>query len=198
LVWCTGINRFISKFILIVTIRLLNKIMNDSELIDEIMISLRRVIRAIDQHSRTLIQTHGLTGPQALMLTEIARSDGITGSELAKRASLSQATVTDVVKRLEAKGLIARGRDEKDKRKFVLVATEKGKDLIKDSVPLLQERFAKRLLELKDWERTQLLASLQHIAEMMNAEDMDASPVLASGALTATAQAVEEAVSPPE
>lgn len=167
---------------------------NNEGITEEILIALRRIIRAIDQHSRKLIQSHGLTGPQALMLTEIVRSEGITGSELAKRISLSQATVTDVVKRLENRKFLERSRDQEDKRKILLKATSQGQILVKKSVPLLQEQFEARLSELGDWEQTQLLSSLQRIAEMMNAKDIDAAPVLTSGAITATAKAVEDVV----
>jgi len=168
----------------------------NAEITEEILIALRRVIRAIDQHSRNLIQTHGLTGPQALMLTEIVRSGEITGSELAKRVSLSQATVTDVVKRLESRQLLERIRDDVDKRKVMLKATAQGVALLKSSVPLLQESFVTRLMDLKEWEQTQLLSSLQRIAEMMNAENLDAAPVLTSGAITASAEALEDVVVP--
>ncbi|MES9947272.1 MAG: MarR family transcriptional regulator [Candidatus Thiodiazotropha sp.] len=99
------------------------------------------MIRAIDRHSRNLVQSHGLTGPQALLLTEIVRNGSLTGSELAKRISLSQATVTDVVKRLESRKLLERKRDSIDKRKVLLRATEQGEILVKQSVPLLQEKF---------------------------------------------------------
>ncbi len=163
---------------------------------ENILIALRRVIRAIDQHSRNLIQSHGLTGPQALLLTEIVRSQVLTGSELAKRVSLSQATVTDVVKRLENRGLLERSRDQSDKRKMILRATVQGEALVKQSVPLLQESFQNRLNELKDWEQNQLLSALQRIAEMMNAEDLDAAPMLTSGAITASPQAVEDVINP--
>lgn len=163
---------------------------------EDILIALRRIIRAVDQHSRTLVASHGLTGPQALLLTEIVRNGTLTGSELAARVSLSQATVTDVVKRLETRGLLQRHRDEKDKRRIQLQATDEGVVLVQRSVPLLQERFQHRLADLRDWEQTQLLASLQRVAELMNAEDLDAAPMLTSGAITATPQALEEALSP--
>jgi hypothetical protein len=66
--------------------------------------------------------------------------------------------------------------------------------LVKQSLPLLQERFEKRLSDLKDWEKMQLLSSLQRIAEMMNAEDIDASPVLASGSITASVETIEKPI----
>jgi DNA-binding MarR family transcriptional regulator len=170
----------------------------NSDITESILIALRQVIRAIDQHSHNLVQSHGLTGPQALLLTEIVRRGALTGSELAKHASLSQATVTDIVKRLEGRGLLERTRDTVDKRRQLLKATDQGELLIKQSVPLLQDRFQARLADLKDWEQTQLLASLQRIAEMMNAEGLDAAPMLASGALTASPEAIKEATQPPE
>lgn len=167
-----------------------------SNLSDDILIALRRVIRAIDQHSRKLVQSHGLTGPQALILNEIVRNGPLTGSILAKNISLSQATVTDIVKRLEQKQLLTKTRDNVDKRKLYLAPTEQGNQLILMSVPLLQESFEKKLSELKGWEQTQLLASLQKIAEMMNAEHLDAAPMLTSGAIDATPEAVKEAIDP--
>jgi DNA-binding MarR family transcriptional regulator len=169
---------------------------DELDITENILIALRRVIRAIDRHSRNLVQSHGLTGPQALLLKEIVRNNKMTGSELAKRVSLSQATVTDVVKRLESRGLLEKSRDPVDKRKIILRGTARGEALVRQSVPLLQERFQARLSELRDWEQTQLLSSLQRIAEMMDAEDLDAAPMLASGAITASPKAVEEAVAP--
>lgn len=169
----------------------------DGDISEEILVALRRIIRAIDLHSRELVISHGLTGPQALLLTEIVRAGSLTGSDLAARVSLSQATVTDVVKRLEARGWLQRSRSEKDKRRVMLKATEEGAALVKQSVPLLQDRFQQRLARLREWEQLQLLSSLQRIAEMMNAGDLDAAPLLASGEITATATAVEEALSPP-
>lgn len=161
-----------------------------ADITDDILVALRRVIRAIDLHSRKLAQSHGLTGPQALLLSEIVRSGSLTGSELAKRVSLSQATVTDIVKRLEKRNLLERAQDTGDRRKFLLRATEDGQMLVNKSLPLLQERFQSRLAGLKQWEQTQLLASLQRIAEMMDAEDLDAAPLLTSGPVTASAEAI--------
>ena len=163
---------------------------------EAILIALRRVIRAIDQHSKQLVHSHGLTGPQALVLNVIVHNAPLTGSALARSVSLSQATVTDITKRLEQKGLLIKRRDDTDKRKFHLFPTDRGRAIIRMSVPLLQERFAQRLAELKEWEQTQLLASLQRIAEMMNAEDLDAAPLLTSGAMNATPEAVREVVDP--
>lgn len=145
------------------------------------LVALRRVIRAVDLHSRSLVQSHGLTGPQSLILRDVIGAGGLTPGELARRVSLSQATVTDIVKRLEARGLLQRARDEVDRRRVLITATADGESLHASAPPLLQETFVRRFGALRDWEQSLLLASVQRIAELMDAEDLDASPVLTSG-----------------
>lgn len=141
---------------------------------DDIMVALRRIIRAIDLQSRQLVRSHGLTGPQALLLKEVMLAESITVGQLADRVSLSQATVTDILLRLEKRNLIERQRAQDDKRRVLVRITAAGKALMKHSVPLLQESFVNKLNELQSWEQTQLLASLQRLAEMMNEQSIDA------------------------
>lgn len=158
---------------------------------DRVIIALRRVIRAVDLHSRTLAASHGLTGPQALILKALQKGS-LSAGELASRVSLSQGTVTDILNRLEQRGFIRRLRDTRDRRRVLVEVTLAGLALLQQSPPLLQDRFIQRFHDLHEWEQTQLLSSLQRIAAMMDAEDIDAAPVLSSGSVRATPEAVEE------
>ncbi len=169
--------------------------MNETrDLNEEMLIALRRVMRAVDLHSRRLVQSHGLTGPQAMLLKEVDRAGTITAGELAKRVSLSQATVTDIVKRLESRQLLRREQSETDRRRVYVRSTDAGRDVVAGSPPLLQETFGVRFNALKDWEQNLLLSSVQRVAELMDAEMLDAAPLLSSGSATATPQAVSAAV----
>ncbi|MGD8236586.1 MAG: MarR family transcriptional regulator [Chromatiales bacterium] len=163
---------------------------------EHVIIALRRVIRAVDLHSRNLAASHGLTGPQALLLKALQHGK-LSAGELASRVSLSQGTVTDILNRLEKRGLIMRLRDTSDRRRVLVEVTQQGLAVLEDSPPLLQERFIQRFGQLEEWEQTQLLASLQRIASMMDAEDIDASPVLSSGSVRATPEAVEKVLVQP-
>jgi len=168
-----------------------------SESVDQILTALRRVIRAIDLHSRRLVESHGLTGPQALLLKAVG-NEPLSAGALAERVSLSQGTVTDILNRLEQRGLVTRVRSDTDRRRVMVALSAAGRDCLASSPPLLQDRFASRFEELEPWEQTQLLASLQRIAAMMDAGDIDAAPVLSSGSVRATPEAVEEVVEPGE
>lgn len=151
---------------------------------DEIMIALRRIMRAVDIHSRRLAHTHGLTGPQAIVLKALIDEGELTVGDLAKRVSLGQATTTEIVQRLDRHGLVSKHRSTIDKRKVYVSPTKRAIDIFRHAPPLLQESFAARLDALESWERTLLLSSLQRIASLMDAEKIDAAPLLTSGPIT--------------
>ncbi|MCP5348671.1 MAG: MarR family winged helix-turn-helix transcriptional regulator [Gammaproteobacteria bacterium] len=133
---------------------------------EKIVESLRRITRSMDLHSRSLVQSHGLTGPQATLLNSLTRGP-MTAGELANRINLSQGTVTDILNRLEARGLVTRVRDGADKRRVIVTLTTLGEEILKKSLPLIQALFSERLKELPEWEQSQLLSALQRIAHMM-------------------------------
>jgi len=125
-----------------------------------LLIALRKIIQAIDIHSRMLNKSFGLTGPQLIVLQEISNQDNISVTPLSKITSLSQATVTDITKRLEKKGYLVRKKREDDKRAVSLSLSEAGKEIIKELPPLLQETFTHQFSKIKNWEQLLILNSI--------------------------------------
>ena len=169
---------------------------------DQVIVALRRITRAIDLHSRELMQQVGLTAPQLETLQAIGRLQPITSGALAKSIHLSQATLTGILSRLETRALVSRTRSSSDRRTVLVELAEDGRLVLEDAPSLLKDRFRRELLKLQEWEQTQMLATLQRIAAMMDAEEIDAAPVLAAGAATATSEDVsqflDKAVTPAE
>jgi DNA-binding MarR family transcriptional regulator len=151
----------------------------------EIVSALRRIVRAIDLRSRRLFEQSGLTGPQLLVLREASRLSGASISALARGVDLSQPTVSGIIDRLERRGMVRRARGTGDRRTVMVAVTPEGGRTLRDAPSLLQDRFRSELARLKEWEQTQLLATLQRVAAMMNAEEIDAAPVLATGPIDA-------------
>lgn len=147
----------------------------------ELLVSMRKIMQAIDIHSRMLNKKFGLTGPQLIILNQIANQEPISITPLAKLTSLKQATVTDITKRLEAKGYLSRKKREDDKRSVSLLLTRKGREIIANLPPLLQERFAGRFIDLENWEQMMILSSFERVVNLMAAEEIEASPVLVTG-----------------
>lgn len=151
--------------------------------IDEVLIAVRRVIRATDLQSKHLVKTTGLTTPQLLILQTIHSNNDLNIGQIARRISLSQATVTTIIDRLESRQLIARTRSSSDRRKVHLTLTDLGLDILDKAPPALQEQFIKQFSSLKDWEQHMITSALQRVAEMMDAQHIDAAPFLEVGAL---------------
>jgi len=161
------------------------------DLIEEVLISLRRVIRATDLHSKHLVKTTGLTAPQILLLQTIRDQGQVTIGELANKMSLSQATITSILDRLEKRELIYRKRSEQDKRKVHAYLTDEAVKILKTAPIPLQDHFTRQFSDLQDWEKTMIISSLQRIAHMMDAQHIDASPVLDVGILDRQSTATE-------
>lgn len=157
----------------------------------QVVAALRRIIRAIDLHSRSLVQRFGLTGPQLLVLKELIDSSPRSVSGLAAAVNLSQATVTGILDRLERKGMIARVRDSEDRRRVLVTPTPVAEEALEGAPPLLQEHFTDGLAALPDWQQTQILSSLQRIVSLMEATDVEAGPILTTGPLDATPETTE-------
>jgi DNA-binding MarR family transcriptional regulator len=151
---------------------------NENTHSEDIIVALRRVVRSIDMHSRSLLQSHGLTGPQALILAKLYASKALSAKELATALSLSQATITDILKRLDAKKFINRETDIDDRRVTRISLTKLGQEMHASAPPLLQHKFDQQFSQLKEWEQHLLISSLQRIAELMDSEAVDPSPAL--------------------
>lgn len=139
-----------------------------------VLSTLRQIIRAIDIHSRQLSKQYGLTGPQLIVISEIGQYGPMTIGELARRISLSQATVTTILDRLELKELATRERDSRDKRRVYVAITEKSRTILESHPNFLQDAFVRRFNALEDWEQTLILSSIQRLSTMMNAQDLPA------------------------
>ncbi|MFD2179672.1 MarR family winged helix-turn-helix transcriptional regulator [Veronia pacifica] len=151
---------------------------------EEVLVALRQIIRAIDIHSRQLNKDTGLTGPQLVLMKAIKELGEVTIKQLSIHTNMSQATATTILDRLEKRGFVHRVRSQIDKRKVHAHLTESGQKAMTQAPRLLQDSFISRFQNLEQWEQSLLLSSIQRISSMMNAENIDAAPLLEVQELT--------------
>lgn len=140
-------------------------------------------MRATDKHAKALARATGLTTPQWIVLQIVGELTETTPKAIAERARISQATVTALLDKLQAQGLVQRTRGHSDRRQIWITLTQKGKESLGSAPDALQNLFAKQFQALPDWEQAMLIAALERVASLMNADDIDASPVLHSAAI---------------
>src|SRR3546814_7774786 len=102
-------------------------------------------------------------------------SDG--SSDVCSSDLFGQATVTNILDRLEGLAFVTRQRGERDKRQIFVRATAAGQDILKTAPDLLQVQFRDRFVALPTWEQAMILAALERLSEVLNAESIDAAPL---------------------
>ena len=78
---------------------------------------------------KPLLASLGLTYPQYLVMLLLWERDGLMVSELGERLYLDSGTLTPLLKRLEALGLVSRLRDVADERRVHIHLTREGRAL---------------------------------------------------------------------
>lgn len=155
----------------------------ESQITNAALRAIRRILRANDQGSRTLAVATGLTPSQLLVLQNIERRGETTPSAIAKALQFGQATVTNIVDRLEAADLVTRRRDDRDRRQMLLQPTDQGRNILDTAPDLLQQRFCDGFRQVSAWEQAMILAALERLGEILDATEIDAAPLIDAGAI---------------
>lgn len=156
-----------------------------TDIAEEVLTSIRQIVRRISEHSNYLTREIGLTVPQLMCLKAIGeleeRESEITVNMVGSRVQLAPATASRIIDRLARSGLVTRERRSKDRRRVCLSLTHEGLERYQTLPMPLQEKFLRRLGSLPDEERQALLDALRRIVALMDAERLDAAPILTPG-----------------
>lgn len=153
----------------------------DDSLGFQILKAIRRIIRRTSQHSRTVGKQGGVSVPQMLCLkaiSEFPQEAEVTVAMVAQAVQLTPPTVSRILDKMESSGFVTRERKSKDRRRVCVSLTEAGWTRIDNLPTPLHEQFLKRLDSLDPVECLGLLKALERIVELMDAEDIDAAPLL--------------------
>lgn len=162
---------------------------SDTALAHDVLRSIRQIMRRISEYSKHLSSEVGLTVPQLMCLKAIGELEEegekeITVVGVAARVHLSAATVSRILDRLVRDGLVTRERIAVDRRKVCLALTPSGIERFQSLPVPLQEQFVTRLSALPEQERVALLTALRKLSDLMEANEIDAAPLLHTGDLT--------------
>ncbi|MDD4960936.1 MAG: MarR family transcriptional regulator [Candidatus Marinimicrobia bacterium] len=135
-----------------------------------ILRSLRRITRAVDIYSRKLNERYGLTTPQYLCLEILSDSGAIILKDLARAANLGESTVNGIADRLESKGFVERKRSGDDRRKVYLELTAAGREMIRSTPPLLQNKLSAFISTMSVEEQHCMTDALERVADILETE----------------------------
>ncbi len=151
--------------------------------LDQSLIALRRILRATELYTKRLAVTTNLTNAQFRVLQLVGQTAPTTPKAVADRMGVTKATMTNLINKLQSKGLLHKVKSTSDGRQMEVTLTDEGRETLESSPDPLQQRYVEQFHALSDWEQSQLLASLERVASMLDADEIDAAPVLSAGSL---------------
>lgn len=150
---------------------------------DDSLIALRRILRATELYARELAHSARLTPAQLRVLQIVDEKGSVTPKELAKQMGVSQATITALVDKLVSRAQVQRMPSETDRRQTNVTITADGHKTLENAPDALQQKFVREFEAMESWEQAMLVASLERVAAMLDAQAIDAAPVLTTGEL---------------
>ncbi len=115
----------------------------------QLCFSLYATSMAINRLYKPMLDAMGITYPQFLVLGALWDEDARTVGGIAARLSLESSTITPLVKRLEAAGLVTRTRDPHDERQVRVTLTDRGRALREESGCLSDAMIARSGLSIE-------------------------------------------------
>ena len=93
---------------------------------------LREIIKTVQEQFQSTAQRDSISGSQAWALSEIARHPGVIVSELGKIMAIHPSTTSNMLDKMQKRGLIRRERIDSDQRVVRLFVTESGESMLRD------------------------------------------------------------------
>lgn len=141
--------------------------------------TLNRLSKQMHRFSHKADHKHGLFHMQSKLLQLIAKNEGVIQRDLAKKMDMRPSSMTEALGRLEQLNLILRKRDEKDQRSMHIYLTDKGREIVEDTVRS-EEEFMKKFTdivfrEISEEEIEEMLAITSKLCNSLDTLDLKES-----------------------
>jgi len=132
--------------------------------------ALLRAREAVMRRFRPMLESHGVNEQQWRVLRVLAEAEALDASEVAARANILAPSLTRMIRTMEDKALIARGRDRDDARRVMLRIAPAGVAVIRDASPE-SRRIYHEIEAAYGPERMAALVDLLNALSVLDADD---------------------------
>ncbi|MDX1455156.1 MAG: MarR family transcriptional regulator [Gammaproteobacteria bacterium] len=126
-----------------------------------------RAYQAFSDFSSGDIKHRGLSNAEFDVICTLGNQPGMTFKEIGENTLITKTTLTGVVDRLESKGYVERKACPDDRRCVRAMLTDKGDELFRDVFPAHVAQLDKRIDDMPEAERKQVIASLAKLRQLL-------------------------------
>ncbi len=131
--------------------------------------AIRRIVQSLHASSRESQMRIGLSAAQLFVLRSLKGAEGLSINDLARATFTHQSSVSAVVSRLEARGLVTRRRDRTDARRRVIALTPAGQRALRSAPGATQELLVEAVVTMSPTARRTTARALARLADAMAA-----------------------------
>ncbi len=139
--------------------------------------AVRRIVQGVRVFAAQAERRTGLSGAQLFVLQQLGEAPAQSLNELAARTRTHQSSVSTVVTRLVARGLVARHRAPEDGRRLLLELSPAGRAVLAEAPETAQTRLIAALERLPGRELVALRRGLERLVRALGMEE-EAAPLL--------------------
>lgn len=154
---------------------------NKSTIVSGIIDNIRRVFKAVNDHSKKAEHETGITGPQLWAIKIIGDLSPVKVSDIARRMYIHPATVVGILDRLESRKLVKRVRSNDDRRVVKVTLTDDGKKIVKKSPQVAQGLLVKGLEVLSVERLQEIYSALEELVHILGAQELPPQLLLSPG-----------------
>lgn len=129
----------------------------------EVLRQLTRTYQAFERYDAEGIRRHDLTPAQADVIFSLGNTEGMSCSELGEKTLITKGTLTGILDRLQAKGLIARSPSPEDRRSIIVRLTHEGEKRFEQVFPAHIDYLKRRFSRLSAGDRRAAVAALRKV-----------------------------------
>ena len=149
----------------------------NESVIQDLVWSIRRLIRAVYLDSQKISKRYGLTEPQSAVVRNLYNNGPMSSANLSRNLFVTPSNITGIIDRLEKKQFVERIKKEGDRRVALITLTEAGQELSKTLPDPIMKKFIAELADLEP-EHVQLLAvAMNQILNLIDTEEVEGEPL---------------------
>lgn len=144
------------------------------ECTERLLLALRNLSRTWSVHSKYILKHFNVTSGQLLCLRALSAHSSLPVGAIAKQTSISPATITGIIDRLETKGLVKRTRASRDRRVINIEITDEGRELVEAAPVPIQSLLRAKLKNMPLDELKAATESVERLQKLMETEEVEA------------------------
>jgi DNA-binding MarR family transcriptional regulator len=145
----------------------------DKPLVQELVDSLRRLMRAIYLDTLKTSQSFGLTGPQSAVLRALSAWGPLSSASLSRTLYVTPSNITGIIDRLVKKELVERVKKEGDRRVTLISLTRAGEDISEQLPDPIEKKLIVGLAKLTPEHARGLAEAMNEINDFINAPELE-------------------------